>query len=53
MRITDLRKQLDAMRAENKGLASENGRMILAIANLEARVQALEAGAIPLVRKAK
>lgn len=50
-RIAELRKDLDAMRTENKGLASENARLILVITNLEARVQVLEAGAIPLVRK--
>lgn len=52
-RIANLRKQLDTLRTENKGLASENARLILALANLEARAQALEAGAIPLVRRAK
>lgn len=52
-RIADLRKELDAMRAENRGLASENAHLILATRNLEARVQAVEAGAITLVRRAR
>lgn len=52
-RMADLRKLLDAMRAENKGLASENARLMLALTNLQARVQALEAGAIPLIRKSQ
>lgn len=50
-RTAEVRKELEAMRAENKGLASENARLTLAVTNLETRVQALEAGAIPLVRK--
>lgn len=50
-RISDLRKELDAMRAESKGLASENARLTLVIRGMDARIQALEAGAIPLVRR--
>jgi hypothetical protein len=50
-RIADLRKELGAMRAESNGLASENARLTLVIRGLEARVQVLEAGAMPLVRR--
>lgn len=52
-RMAQLRKELDAMRAENTGLVSENARLILVTTSLEARIQALDAGAIPLIRRAK
>lgn len=50
LRATELRRAVSSLQAENRGLASENARLLLQVSALEARVRALEAGAIPIAR---
>lgn len=44
-RSAELRKELADQKAQNTGLASENGRLMLLVTALEQKVAALEAGA--------
>lgn len=43
-RATELRAELTALKAQNRGLASENGRLILLVNTLEKKIHTLESG---------
>lgn len=47
-RSAELRKELAEAKTVNRGLASENARLVLLVTRLEKEVAALEAGARPL-----
>lgn len=48
-RAEELRTELAALKVQNRGLASENGRLVLLTKTLEAKVRALEANASKVV----
>lgn len=47
-RIAELRKELESLRAENRGLASENARLTLFVAKLQSELRAAQAN-IPVI----
>ncbi len=51
-RSAELRAELAALKTQNKGLASENGRLILLVRSLEKKVLILESGAVILKPRA-
>lgn len=52
-RAAELRGEVAALRKQNQGLASENGRLILLVRSLEQKVFAMESGATLLRTKAR
>lgn len=47
-RAAELRKEVSDLRRINRGLASQNATLTLAVKRLESEIEALQAGAVPL-----
>ncbi|WP_295004780.1 hypothetical protein [uncultured Dechloromonas sp.] len=47
-RIAELRKDLESLRAENRGLASENSRLTLLVLNLQSEIMVAKAN-VPII----
>lgn len=51
-RAGELRKEVEELRTQNRGLASENGRLVLLVTRLQREIASLEAG-VPVLRAGK
>lgn len=47
-RAAELRQEVDALKAQNRGLASENARLVLLVKSLEQKIVVLKSGATVL-----